>query len=85
MAIATGISVEPAVGKEAMRRRPPRRPAIADSAASAVSRRARMPSACPTSVCPAAVRLTPRGWRSSSVMPVSASSAAICWETADWV
>ena len=38
MAIASGISVAPAVGKEAMRSRPPRRPAIADSAASAASR-----------------------------------------------
>ena len=52
-----------------MRSRPPRSPAIADSAASAASRRARMPSAWLTSVWPAAVRLTPRGWRSSSVMP----------------
>ena len=32
MAIASGISVAPAVGNEAMRRRPPRRPAIAASA-----------------------------------------------------
>ena len=32
MAIASGISVAPAVGKEAIRRRPPRSPAIAASA-----------------------------------------------------
>ena len=44
--------VAPAVGNEARRSSPPRNPAIASSAASAASRRARMPSACPTKRLP---------------------------------
>ena len=42
VAIASGISVAPAVGNEAIRSRPPRTPAIAASSASAASRRARI-------------------------------------------
>ena len=38
--MASGMSVAPAVGKEAMRSRPPRRPAIASSSASASASRA---------------------------------------------
>jgi len=52
---------------------------------SVASRRARMPSVCSTNVRPAAVKRTPRGRRSSKVIPTSASNAAICWETADCV
>ena len=32
----------------------------------------------------AAVRLTPRGWRSSSVTPISLSSWEIAWDSAGW-
>ena len=34
---------------------------------------------------PASVRRTPRAPRSTSWVPVSRSSAATCWDTADWV
>ena len=77
------MSAAPAVGNDAARRRPPRKPAIADSAVSAASMRERIASVCAIRVCPAAVSVTPRGRRSSNFIPVSASSAEICCETAD--
>ena len=42
-----------------------------------------MASAASASTRPAGVSETPVGWRSSTVIRVSASSRAICWETAD--
>ena len=85
-AIASGISVAPAVGNEAMRSRPR---AHAEDRRPAPPRRPRggrgSPSACATSAAPAAVGRTPRRSRSSSVAPVSASSVAIACETADCV
>ncbi len=83
--IAIGITVAAADSKAAIRRRPPRRPAMASSSASASASRARIPSACRTTASPASVRRTPRALRSTSTAPASRSSAAICWETADWV
>src|SRR5215217_3225553 len=84
-AIASGISVAPADSNAAIRRRPPRRPAIASSSASASARRASTASAWRTSASPASVRRTPRALRCTRIVPVSRSSAAICCETADWV
>ena len=84
-AIAGGISVAPALGNATTRMRPERRPEIASSSASASSSRARMTSACSTSARPASVMRTPRAPRSTSVVPASRSSAAICCETADCV
>ena len=84
-AIASGMIDAPALGKAASRRRPPRRPAMASSSASASDSRARIASACSTSARPASVRRTPRALRSTSVVPASRSRAAICWETADCV
>ena len=85
VAIASGISVAPADSKDAMRRRPPRSPAIASSSASASASRPRIASVWRTSARPASVRRMPRTLRSTSVVPASRSSAAICCETADWV
>ena len=59
---------------------PTRRPEIASSSASASSSRARITSACSTSARPASVMRTPRAPRSTSVVPASRSSAAICCE-----
>ena len=42
-------------------------------------------SACSTRTAPASVRRTPRESRSTSRVPVSRSSAATCWLTADCV
>ena len=84
-AIASGISVEPADSNDAIRRRPPRRPAIASSSASASASRAMIASAWRTTASPASVRRTPRALRCTSVVPASRSSAAICCETADCV
>src|SRR4051794_25134531 len=83
--MAAGAMVAPALGKDASRTRPPRRPAMASSSASASARRARMTSVWRTSASPACVRRTPRALRSTRGMPASRSSAAICWETADCV
>ena len=52
VAIASGISVAPADSKEAMRRRPPRSPAIASSSASASASRPRIASVWRTSARP---------------------------------
>ena len=84
-AIASGISVEPADSKAAIRRRPPRRPAIASSSASASARRAMIASVWRTSASPASVRRTPRALRCTRTAPASRSSAAICCEIADCV
>ena len=84
-AIAAGMIDAPALGKATRRRRPPRRPAIASSSASASDSRARITSAWATSARPASVRCTPRARRSTSTVPASRSRAAICWETADCV
>ena len=51
IAIASGISVAPAVGKDAIRSCPPRRPAIAAISASAACRRAMIPSAYSSRTC----------------------------------
>ena len=85
VAIASGISVAPADSNEAIRRRPPRRPAIASSSASASARLPRIASVWRTSARPASVSRMPRTLRSTSVVPASRSSAAICCETADCV
>ena len=58
---------------------------MAARSSSADSRRARIASACVTSTVPASVRRTPREKRSTSWVPVSRSSAAMCWLTADCV
>ena len=84
-ATARGASVAPPLWNEISRRRPPRRPARAASSSSAESMRARIASAWPTSTRPASVSRTPRRPRSTSWVPVSRSSAATCWEIADWV
>ena len=68
-AMASGMSVEPADSKAAIRRRPPRRPAIASSSASASASRARIASVWPTSARPASVSRTPRALRSTSTVP----------------
>ena len=68
-AIACGIRVAPAVGKEAVRRRPPRPAAIAAISASAASIRARIPPTWPASAAPAAVGRTPPRLRSISEAP----------------
>ena len=60
-AIACGISVAPAVGKEAVRSRPPRPAEIAAISASAVSICARIPPAWPARAAPAAVGACRRG------------------------
>ena len=83
--MASGISVAPADGKEAMRSRPARIPITAASCVSAASIRAKIPSACSTRLAPAAVGRTPPRSRTMRVAPVSASSRAIACETADWV
>ena len=62
-AMASGISVAPADSKAAMRRRPPRRPAIASSSASASASRAMIASAWRTTASPASVSRTPRALR----------------------
>ena len=77
LATASGISVAPADGNDATRRRPPRTPRTAARSASAASTWAKIASACSTSVAPAAVGRTPRRSRTTSVAPVSASSRAI--------
>ena len=84
-AIARGASVAPAVGNATIRSRPPRRPAIASSSASASARRASTASAWRTSASPASVSFTPRALRSTRTVPASRSSVAICCETADCV
>ena len=84
-AIASGISVAAADSNAASRSRPPRRPAIASSSASASPRRARIASAWRTSASPASVSRIPRALRWTSVQPASRSSAAICCEMADCV
>ena len=53
--------------------------------ASAACTWAKIVSAWAISVAPAAVGRTPRRSRTTSVVPVSASSRAIDCETADWV
>ncbi len=83
LATASGTSVAPAVGKEAIRNRPPRPPAIAATSASASSIRVRIPSAWPASTAPAAVGRTPRRSRSINGAPSSPSSVAIACDTAD--
>ena len=84
-ATARGVRVALPLWKAIRRSRPPRRPASAASSSSAHSMRARMASAWPTSAWPASVMRTPREPRSTSCVPVSRSSAATCWEIADWV
>ena len=79
------MSVAPADGKEATRRRPARTPSTAASSASAASTWAKIDSAWVTSVVPAAVGRTPRRSRITSVAPTSASSRAIACDTADCV
>ena len=79
------MTVAPALWKHTSRRLPPRRPAIAARSSSADSSRARIASACSTRTAPASVSRTPRDRRSTSCVPVSRSSAATCWLTADWV
>ena len=56
-----------------------------ERSASAASTMARMRSACSTSRRPASVSSAVRAVRSSSTAPLSRSSAASCWETADGV
>ena len=73
-AIARGIRVAPAVGKEAVRRCPPRPAAIAAISSSAASIWARMPPTWPASAAPAAVGRTPPRLRSISGTPASPSS-----------
>ena len=85
VAIACGTIAEPAVWKEASRTRPPRMPAIASSSASASARLASTASVWRTSASPASVRRMPRALRSTSLVPTSRSSAAICCEIADCV
>ena len=53
--------------------------------ASASARRPRIASVWRTSASPASVSRTPRALRSTSTVPASRSSAAICCEMADWV
>ena len=84
-AMASGMSVAPAVGKEARRSRPPRTSMTALRSASAASSRARMLSAWSMSTRPAAVGRTPRRSRSTRVAPVSASSVAMACDTAEGV
>ena len=69
----------PSAGARAAGRRAPRAPPRRPRA------RSRISSACSTSVWPASVSTTPRARRSSSRVPASRSSAAICCETADGV
>ena len=82
---AGGASVASAVGKLPNRRRPRRRPAISPSSCSAPSRRARIAVVCRVSACPASVSATGREPRSTTGVPTSRSSAAMCWLTADCV
>ena len=72
-----------ALGKLASRSSPPSSPAIAASSRSASSSRAIAASACETSTRPASVSFGPSRVRSSSFIPTSRSSVAICWLTAD--
>ena len=78
-----GISVAPAVGKDAVRSRPPRPAAMAAISSSADSIRARIPPTCGTRAAPAAVGRAPPRLRSISGAPASSSSVAIACETAD--
>ena len=84
-AIATGMIVAAADSNAASRRRPPRRPGDRLELGLGFGEAARMPSAWRTSASPASVSRTPRALRSTRTAPASRSSAAICWETADWV
>src|SRR5918993_924217 len=79
------MTVAPALWKHTSRSRPPRSPAIALTSSSADSSLARITSACLTSTAPASVSRTPRDRRSTSWVPASRSSAAMCWLTADCV
>ena len=67
--MASGIRLDPADSNAAMRRRPPRRPAIASSSDSASASRAMIASAWRTTASPASVRRTPRALRCTSVVP----------------
>ena len=82
-AIACGISDEPAVGKDAVRRRPPRPAEIAAISSSAASIWARIPATWPARAAPAAVGRTPPRRRSINGVPTSPSRVAMACETAD--
>src|SRR4051812_29379670 len=82
---AAGTNVVSAVGKLPKRSRAARRPAISASSCSVASSRALMARPWRARTCPASVSAIGRVPRSTSRSPVSRSSAATCWLTADWV
>ncbi len=84
-AMAAGTIVAQALANAPMRTRPASSLAIALSSASAVATSPKIVSAWRSRISPASVRRSGRVPRSISVSPSSASSVAICWETAESV
>ena len=82
-AVSARVAATPASGESPIVSRAAGGPVIRKTSARAASNRSRMGLACSSSRAPGSVGVT--GLRFSSLVRRSASSAAICCETAAWV